>query len=376
MLKNKLIISPLLLPWNWSADYQKQTLARLAKNNTIILYDQKDAHFFLKKPTRSQHPPLPKNISLYTPKYYLPFRRVPLIEELNKRLSFLVLLFQLRKQEKLIWIFDPFFYFMTTKFNAISLYDCVDYHAGKKNNAREIKNQENVLIRSVDLFFVNSNILKKKHIHTRKRAWLVPQGFDLQTFQNAEKQIKKKPRSLLHRQTTIGYVGGINFRLNFNLIQNLVQNNPDWRFVFWGPIQDEAAGNKIKKLKQFKNFTHGSSNNKSAIPQVITDFDICIIPYDVSLKMNKYSYPMKVFEYFYLGKPIISTEIEELKKFPQFIKISNSPQKWQILIRSMLQKPWPKYKQITQKQLAIDNSWDRKITVITDVIMNRGKNLV
>jgi hypothetical protein len=77
---------------------------------------------------------------------------------------------------------------------------------------------------------------------------------------------------------------------------------------------------------------------------------------------------MKLFEYFYMGKPVLATPIEELKRFPKYVKIGRTAEEWEKHIQTLLAKPWPKAYQKEQKRLAVANSWDYKIDAILKVV--------
>ncbi len=128
MLKNKTILIPFTLPWDWSADYQKQTCLELAKNNQVIVYFPDRAYFFLKPSIFSGINQL--NIRVEIPKYYLPFRRFTFIEKINQIISIKILKKKLPRNT-ILWIFDPIFHSYPRQLKSkisLSLYDCVDYH--------------------------------------------------------------------------------------------------------------------------------------------------------------------------------------------------------------------------------------------------------
>ena len=173
-------------------------------------------------------------------------------------------------------------------------------------------------------------------------------------------------------------MGGLNDRIDYQLLEKLIKNNQRWHFVLWGPIQDSLLMNKshIKKaiysILSLPNVTHSWSLNKKEIPSIIQQFDIGIIPYNASLEFNRYSYPLKAFEYFYMGKPVISTPIHELERFPDLIIINKSYEEWEKTIKKLLSKPWPIKYQKLQRKIAEDNAWENKLEKICRLIERKS----
>jgi len=270
-------------------------------------------------------------------------------------------------QRKIFWMFFPHLNSLTKIIfpSWKIIYDCVDYF---QHLSKTMPQQEIDLIQAADLVFANSETLLKIHAKYKTgQIFLVPQGFRLQSFR---KEITKKKKWGINKPI-LGFIGGISNRLDFKLIYNLAKNNSHWTIVLWGPIISFSGEYKpkkeIQKLKLLKNVIWGKSKQKD-IPSIISSFDIGIIPYDTTIDFNKYCYPMKIFEYFYLGKPVVSTPIKELKKIPLFIKTGQSVQEWEENINDILAKPWPKKYQRQQRQLAIKNSWENKIEAISKII--------
>jgi len=70
-----------------------------------------------------------------------------------------------------------------------------------------------------------------------------------------------------------------------------------------------------------------------------------------------------------MGKPVVSTNIEELKRFPKFVKIGKNAEEWDKIIKKLLKKPWPKRHRNEQRKIAIENSWENKISAILKFIV-------
>jgi len=265
-------------------------------------------------------------------------------------------------KEKIMWFFYPNYYDIAKikSKNTTKIYDCVDY--------QKSFNKEKLLIKRVDYFFVNSQTLAKLHQNQSKKAILInAQGF----FQAREDLIKKSPYKF--NKAVVGFVGGINYRLDFSLIDEIVSHNPQWQFVFYGPTQKDKIFDKqfktstwLNKLKTYDNVLFASSEDRYQVYGVIKQFDVAIIPYNIEIPFNKYCYPMKLFEYFYFKKPVVSTEIEELKKtkFKKLLKISNNPEKFANEIKKYIIKKDSDEVEHKRKMMAIQNSWLNKLNLI------------
>lgn len=386
MLNNKTILIPFDLPWNWSADYQRQTCQILAKNNRVIGYFPHQASFFAKNLI---HRDLQENFEIgpadlienYVPRYYLPLRRFNFIEQLNKKLS-LKILTRYLPQDTLLWIFDPLFHSYPKRLAnslSLSIYDCVDYHGStdpEKNKL--IKKQEQNLLQQADVVLTNSQTLYR--LHTQHQPHLVPQGFSEDIFSQIKSFVPKKIFS--DDKPLIGFVGGINLRLDFPLLTKLVQKSPQWNFILIGPKQFDDYQKKqqletnLRVLKKQPNFKIKRGIDKNEVPHWLQSFNICMIPYDIDNKFNLYSYPMKLFEYFYAGKPVISTPIKELQqaKFADLVTLGQTATSWQEKISQLLKQSWPKSKIKQQKSLALQNTWEKKIEAISKIITDHNQN--
>lgn len=381
MIKNHLIIVAFNLPWNWTTDYTNQTARLLSKNNLVICCLLAEPRSIKEHLLSGKMPRIWRkadhNLFVSEVVHILPFRRFRFISNLNFKLNALILkllaqIFYLKRclKKKILWVFDPQFYdfYHFFKREYFLLYDCVDYFAGsytdfdKKNL---IEQKEVKLLKQANLVVVNSHILKKIHKSVRSDIKIAPLGFRLENFINPKETAIILPKN----KPVIGYIGAINSRLDFSLIKQLITRNPQWNFVFIGPLQEnltsfDALANKL-------NFFYYPQISKEEIPSLINQFTIGMIPYNTTQEFNRYCYPTKLFEYFYMGKPTISTPIEELKRFPCFAFLAKTAIEWQRYIEQLLSQPWPSKYKLEQKKLAQENSWYKKIDQIEKTLKQR-----
>ena len=373
----RLIVIPFNIPWNWSTDYTNQTAFELSRRRNIVICYMWEESFTIKEYIKKAKVPVliklqAKNVYLYYPILFIPFRRFKKIVNINQQINLFLLkvfanLLEIKNgvSKKILWIFDPKLYPLSQRFSTdyFLLYDCVDYFtetARTKEERKLLTKYENSLTKEANLVTTNSKVLMKHLQKIRKDVYLVPQGFRIDSFKRHKYNITKIKRA---GRPLIGYLGAVNYRIDFNLLYELAVKNSKWDFAIWGPVLTATQQKTMERLIRLPNIIVGQSD-KYDVPGIIKQFDIGMIPYDMSANFNKYCYPMKLFEYFYLGKPVISTNIIELRRFPDLIKIGKNREEWENIITNFLRKPLSiKYKEM-EKNLAIENSWENKLKTI------------
>jgi len=387
----------IVIPYNHSfdlvADYVLQTAKALTREGNIVyLIAQEESEWIfsfyinnLKNKTKEgvvRH----RNFEIVYPLRLFPlrFQKLKIFEKINKVSRILSSTLFVRKvKPDYLWCFDHLDLELAslTKNHTASLYDCVDYfYTLDPVKNKIIQRRETKLIKTVGRFFVNSHSLEKAKKSIRAADMIVPQGFDVNSFQSKdplsqnEKGEISRVRQLFINipNPRVGYVGNITYRMDFKLLKKLIKKLTNISFIFTDaflPIPDDDAfrdtEKHIRQIKSFQNvFLIPKTKSRRVVKEIIKGFDIGIIPYDTSLDFNRYCYPMKLFEYFYMGKPVISTPIDELKRFPKFVKIGESSIDWEKHIKSLISMSWPKVYKKEQKKLAIENSWENKIEAI------------
>lgn len=389
ILKDHLIVVGSFLPFSFPTDYVKQTCQVLARYNAVVVFLWGDALTFKEMlakrvlfKTLSNLIRQEQGIALFTPIHYLPLRRFEFVRQTNLFLNVLILRLYLLirgflKHKKVLWIFNYELYNLPTYMghSYVSLYDCVDFSSSLDARVHaDIKHKEGRLIQDVHYFVVNSHALQKRF--DSHSPIVVPQGFDLETYKTAAITASSKLHGI--KKPIVGYVGGINYRLDYPLLTALARDHPEWSFVFVGEKQVQKSEDRyihtkqrMKKLFSLENVVHIPKQAKSALPAIISGFDVCLIPYNSEIAFNEYCYPMKLFEYFYMGKPVVSTLIKALLPLRPYVSIARNAREFsQAIAHALRNKVNEKFKK-QQRQLAIDNSWEAKVQRISQYVIRR-----
>lgn len=378
---NNLIIIPFNFPLNWSADYEKQTAFELSKKNTVIAFlvgEGKSIKQFISNPIKvfQKHN---TNLYFYRPPYILPFQRFNVISKINFYLASLMvqqiilLNHSWANKPRIYWSFSLQHSVLPNYFGKayFKIYDGVDASfSSREDVARHWQSCEQQIIKQSDIILTNSTALFTRHKQKHPHVFQTPEGlFAKDVYARATYQEPDDLSIIPHPR--IVFVGNINSRLHFSFIQNLARMTPAFQYVFVGnedPQFDGLPGidfyKELMKLKQAQNIHFLGGKPKHAIPSYIHYSDVGFVPYDTRLVFNKLSYPMKIQEFFYLGKPVLSSAIEEVKRLAPYATIYHSAKDAKQKLTMLLSQPWPENYKRAQRRIALSNSIEKKVSLV------------
>lgn len=248
----------------------------------------------------------------------------------------------------------------------LNIYYCVD-PIPKYHRKHGIVN-ENKLIKTSDLIICTSKALFNEKKKLNSNCYFVPNGADLvETI----KQHDIKPHPTLHNimRPVIGYIGAIERRIDYNLIQKIVQSNKDKSFVFVGPVYKENLPDWFFKLENIHIVPPISYDE---VADMIYAFDVCMIPFKKD-EISDCIFPLKLFEYLGIGKPVVLTNFnEDLKSFTEnLVEFAATAEEFSNAVETCLRAN-DQYLMCARIQLAQKNTWQNRADMINDII---SKNL-
>jgi hypothetical protein len=91
---------------------------------------------------------------------------------------------------------------------------------------------------------------------------------------------------------------------------------------------------------------------------------VAIIPYDLSVPLNYYCKPLKLYEYFYLGLPVVSVPIKSITNYSSLVSFATTTDEWVSSIKQLLRKKFSKKELEFMREEALKNSWQNKLDFI------------
>lgn len=183
------------------------------------------------------------------------------------------------------------------------VFDAIDnwlYHPQMKGYSKTLKENYKFIEENADIIFTVSKSLKEMFENTKDVFWL-PNGVDKGKFSIQHESNLQKVNA------TIGYIGKIQDRVDFNLIEKCVKKYQNNNFLIIGPIYSQK--DKVRYLqKMYTNIKFLGDVSYESLPEIMEQFDIAIIPHKVNKFTNSMN-PLKIYEYLAAGKQIVATKV-------------------------------------------------------------------
>ncbi len=314
--------------------------------------------------------------SLVPPHFLFETHRLPALHRLSAYLREAQIRHFLRKlglQQVVLFIWHPRYSNLLGEFGeAVSCYyvdeEFTSYYGMPESEKQQIRAQEEVLLRGVDLVFANGSVLlDKKNKHGN--ASDVPMGVDFGLFSRALLEETAVPSDLgAMRPPRIGYIGNVNDKVDFELLESIARAKPLWSVILVGPLSirtPEFRGN-FEKLRQLPNVHHLGFRPLETLPNYVRGLDVCLMCYRTD-GWAYYGYPLKLHEYLAGGKPVVGSDLPSIRVFSGVISIASTVEEWQSAIEAGLNDN--SAARISERvQVARENTWEERVQRIEKAI--------
>lgn len=240
--------------------------------------------------------------------------------------------------------------------------------AGTQELPKNVKDIHNYVISNQDVLVVTSaNLLYEDMVKKRgstNNIILSSNGVDIDHFSKfTNRKIEKMEQLKQNYEMIIGYYGALASWIDYELIKKLANHYKNIAFVFIGIKYDNSLS--LSKIEDIENIKFIGKVEYSILPEYAKYFDIAWIPFiinEITLATN----PIKVFEYMALKKYIITSALQECKKYKS-INIANNYEEFCSLIDNYNNKYNDDYCKLLEKE-AKENSWEYKADEIINLL--------
>jgi glycosyltransferase involved in cell wall biosynthesis len=222
-------------------------------------------------------------------------------------------------------------------------------------SVRLAKSRHRRLLRQADLVTAVSPQLVEEARHTNPRAFLVPNGADVEHFRDPV----TRPDLMTRRSPVIGYLGAVSWRVDVGLLEAVARARPDWTIVLVGQPSVDIA--------RLPNLLSVGGQPYNELPGWAQAFDVGLVPY-TNASFNRASFPLKVFDYLASGVPVVASPLPALAGLDPCVRLADGASGFTAAIEAMLHDgPSPE----ACRELAERNSWDARAALLEHLVEDR-----
>lgn len=240
------------------------------------------------------------------------------------------------------------------------IYYCYDELRARDWNGRHGGRMEDRYVTRVDAAVGTSSALYERLSALHDNAYFVPNGVDFDLFHRAA------PSDLADIAANdvpcVGYLGSLDERLDYDLLNGLITAHPDWTFRFVGRVCVEEA----HQLERHPNVTLTGPQPPDALPEAVRQMDVGLIPFRRT-PFTQSIYPLKVNEYLAAGRPVVSTAFADLSDFAGVIHVAQTAGEFHHAVAAAL-RPAPPAEVNARIELARSNSWTHRGRLLKDIV--------
>lgn len=236
-----------------------------------------------------------------------------------------------------------------------AVYDCNDNHLAFPDTPAWARGYFEALVRGVDAVVVSQPLLRQEIEPLAPAAVFdIGNGVDFALFDAAWRapmlpaQVQSLPAPRL------GYAGALAAWIDFALLERLAQAFPAASLVLVGPAFGELG--PVRNLLAAHRNAHWLGPVPHAeLPHFVAGMDVCLIPFRQSA-LTRGVNPNKLYEYFALGKPVVSTDFSPwLRKFEPMLRVAADADDWLRLVAECIES---RGDAAARREVARQHGWD------------------
>jgi glycosyltransferase involved in cell wall biosynthesis len=192
-----------------------------------------------------------------------------------------------------------------------------------------------------------------------EKVYLIPQVTDFQAFARAADSPSGQRTALdAIPRPRLGYLGPVHGRLDLPSLSALLIAHPEWHFVSCGDRPALPLPNAHVIPWQSRN----------EIPGCVRAFDAGLLPYNCADEQQLHCVPLKLFDCFAAGIPVIATPIVHLQEFKDVVYFGNSAAELAVAVEAALRETPDSPKRAQRIEIARSHSIESLAARLREVL--------
>ena len=245
--------------------------------------------------------------------------------------------------------------------------------AGTKDIPKNITDKYQYAMKNKDVYVVvTAEMLKQDVIKQRGEKNLIfsSNGVDTSFFETYDKNFKFEQEFtniLANKKTNLCYYGALAKWFDYDLIKEIAKTDK-YNIILFGIKYDESYDENIKNEK---NIYFMGPRDYKILKNYAKKMDILCVPFKIN-NITRATSPVKLFEYMALEKPIVTTDMNECRKYKSVLIGKNHKDFLKKLEEATKLEKDKEYIKLLQKE-AKENDWSNKAKAIIEEISKNEK---
>lgn len=238
------------------------------------------------------------------------------------------------------------------------IFDCIDDLKSFKHVNKNVLQSEKILLKKADIVYCTSLTLLDFAKKFNKNSFLLRNAVDFDHFSNnidfcLLNELKKK-----YKKKVIGYFGAIYEWFDAKLVEKLALEFEDCDIVIIGPAKIDISG-----LKRYPNVHFEGVIDYTLLPSYLKIFSVGIIPFKIN-ELTKNTNPVKLYEYFSAGIPVVATYMPELEEYKDLVYLSQTHEEFLVNMRRSLNEVASSDISVKRVEVSKSNTWSNRINTV------------
>ena len=248
------------------------------------------------------------------------------------------------------------------------VYHCVDEYSAFAGVPRAaLRRMEEDLCRKADLVVTTSESLCRERAQFNPRTFFVSHGVDVAHFSRAlDPGITLPADAAGLQRPVVGFFGLLAEWIDLPLIAEIARRRPDWTVALIG-----KATVDLGPVRGLANVHVLGQKPYESLPSYCRAFDVGIIPFrieELTLKAN----PLKLREYLAAGLPVVSSDLPEVRKYSDLVRLATGPDGFIRAIEAALAD-----RSVPAARARVDamkhESWEARVEEISELIASGAR---
>ena len=157
-----------------------------------------------------------------------------------------------------------------------------------------------------------------------------------------------------------GYYGALAEWFDYELVDEAARLRPDWSFLLIGPMYDQSL--QGRPMLKRENVRWIGPRDYHLLPGYLALFDVATIPFRIN-PITTATSPLKLYEYFAGGKPVVTTPMPECAAFPEVTIVQDARELADALDPARARGRDSAFRD-RLRALGRENSWDARVRTV------------